>query len=376
MTTDFQTLGEFFKDSRSADEFADEKPNIFINAASFGDRDVPHRGWLINGMIPSNTVTLLSGDGGTGKSLLALQLAIAVAAPDNKLDWLGRKPEQGRVLYVGAEDDADEMHRRINDIIGFRPGIDWPDLSGLEIANLAERDALLAVLNTRQNTLTPSQLYLDIKQRVEETQPKLVVLDTLADFFGGNESDRAQVRQFIAQLRTLCIKQQTTMLLLSHPSLSGMASGSGLSGSTAWNGSVRSRLYMTRVIEDGEEADKNLRKLTVMKSNYGATGDGVFMRWEEGYFHAEAEEAGLDRVALEAKEDRVFMRLLADCEKQDRDLLPKTIHTTFAKMPEREGITKSQFARAFERLLSAGVIKLEKDGPASRRRRLVQKVEK
>ena len=146
MTTDFQTLGEFFNDSRSADEFADEKPNIFINAASFGDRDVPHRGWLINGMIPSNTVTLLSGDGGTGKSLLALQLAIAVAAPDHELDWLGRKPEQGRVLYVGAEDDADEMHRRINDIIGFRPGIDWPDLSGLEIANLAERDALLAVL--------------------------------------------------------------------------------------------------------------------------------------------------------------------------------------------------------------------------------------
>lgn len=371
--TDYASLEKYFNSDQA--ELEDKPPSIFINAASFGEKDVPHRNWLINGMIPSYTVTLLSGDGGTGKSLLALQLAIAVAAPENRLDWLGRKPECGRVLYVGAEDDADEMHRRINDIIGFRKGIEWEHLGGLEIANLSERDALLAVLNTRQNTLAPSQLYLDIKQRVEDTKPALVVLDTLADFFGGNESDRAQVRQFVAQLRTLCVREKTTMLLLSHPSLSGMASGSGLSGSTAWNGSVRSRLYMTRCVEDGEEHDKNLRKLTVMKSNYGSTGDEILMRWEDGFFTAEAEESGLDKVAMDAKADRVFMRLLDDCERQGRDLLPKTIHTTFARMPEREGLTKSQFARAFERLLAAGVIKLEKDGPASRRRRLVQKVE-
>ena len=100
------------------------------------------------------------------------------------------------------------------------------------------------------------------------------------------------------------------------------------------------------------------------------------MRWEEGYFHAEAEEAGLDRVALEAKENRVFLSLLDDCTAQGRDMLPKTIHTTFAKMPAREGITKSQFARAFERLLADGVIYLKPDGPESRRRKIVQKVAK
>ena len=82
--TDFASLEKYFKQDQA--ELEDKPPSIFINAASFGEKDVPHRSWLINGMIPSYTVTLLSGDGGTGKSLLALQLAIAVAAPEHRLD--------------------------------------------------------------------------------------------------------------------------------------------------------------------------------------------------------------------------------------------------------------------------------------------------
>jgi RecA-family ATPase len=130
---------------------------------------------------------------------------------------------------------------------------------------------------------------------------------------------------------------------------------------------------MTRCVEDGEEHDKNLRKLTVMKSNYGSTGDEILMRWEDGFFTAEAEESGLDKVAMDAKADRVFMRLLDDCDDQGRDLFPKNIHTVFARMPTREGLTKSQFARAFERLMANGVIRLQEDGPPSKRRKLVQR---
>ena len=41
---------------------------------------MPPREWLVDALVPMKTVTLFSGDGGTGKSLLALQLAVAVAA--------------------------------------------------------------------------------------------------------------------------------------------------------------------------------------------------------------------------------------------------------------------------------------------------------
>jgi hypothetical protein len=50
----------------------------------------------------------------------------------------------------------------------------------------------------------------------------------------------------------------------------------GLSGSTAWNASVRSRLYFKRAVTaKDEEPDADLRVLEVMKSNYGPVGETI-----------------------------------------------------------------------------------------------------
>jgi hypothetical protein len=40
---------------------------------------VPPREWLVTSWLPKGTVTLLSGDGATGKSTIALQLSAALA---------------------------------------------------------------------------------------------------------------------------------------------------------------------------------------------------------------------------------------------------------------------------------------------------------
>jgi AAA domain len=54
-----------------------------INAASLEGKPVPEREWLVRDLIPAKNVTLLYGDGGTGKSLLALQLGAAVVCTEN-----------------------------------------------------------------------------------------------------------------------------------------------------------------------------------------------------------------------------------------------------------------------------------------------------
>ena len=38
------------------------------------DRPIPERQWLVSGLIPLGSVTMLSGDGGLRKSILGLQL--------------------------------------------------------------------------------------------------------------------------------------------------------------------------------------------------------------------------------------------------------------------------------------------------------------
>ena len=68
------------------------------------------REWIVPGLVPTETITILYGDGGTLKSYLALCLAIAALVGG---EFFGlRVKEQSAVLYVDAELDDQEFLRR------------------------------------------------------------------------------------------------------------------------------------------------------------------------------------------------------------------------------------------------------------------------
>ena len=160
-------------------------------------------------------------------------------------------------------------------------------------------------------------------------------------------------------------------MLLGHPSLTGLNSGTGTSGSTAWNNSVRSRLYLSRIVQDGYEADPDARVLSTKKANYGRTGDEINLKWDMGVFVAEAQPTGLDALAAGAKGERVFLKLLDELTAQGRRVNasggPNYAPKVFVAHPESEGVTKRAFGTAMETLLSRGTLRNDHDGPPSRR---------
>jgi archaellum biogenesis ATPase FlaH len=280
-----------------------------ITAASLEGKPVPVREWLVRDVIPAKNVTLLYGDGGTGKSLWALQLGAAVVT--GKL-FFGHLVQQGGVEFISAEDSLDELHRRLVDI-ARQSTTSMDELAALHLTSLAEADALLAVAEeNRSAKLNMTPLYDELETVIKESKPALVVLDTLADIFGGNEIIRSQARQFIGSLRKLCLQYDTTIVVLAHPSLSGMDRGT--SGSTAWNNSVRSRLLFRRAIEKDAETDEDARVLEVCKSNYGRIGLQIPMRWRSGAFVATG--CG-DPILAASKADRVFLELLEKSRSQN-----------------------------------------------------------
>ncbi|WP_406736437.1 AAA family ATPase [Thioclava sp. GXIMD4215] len=334
---------------------SDHRKSKFFNATRYAGKDVPERNWLVENLIPSGTVTLLSGDGGTGKSLVALQLAVACATGTK---WLGRGCSTGRAMFLSAEDDEDELHRRLADIVEAK-GLAFEDLDGLDVCSLAGEDALFANIDPKRG-LFVSPLFQDIDTEIRLGKPAVVVLDTLADLFPGNENDRAQARQFIGMMRGIAKRHDCAVVLLSHPSLSGLQSGSGMSGSTGWNNSVRSRLYLHRIFQGDEEPNPDARILETMKANYGPTGEEIRLTWQDGAFVAEAPESSLDRNARRSKASRKFVELLRLLTEQGRHVNsrsgPNYAPTVFANHPHADGITKHAFRDAMEILLAQGAI--------------------
>jgi RecA-family ATPase len=306
----------------------------------------PTREWLVADMIPMNTVTLLYGDGGTGKSLLALQLAVSTAL--GRL-WLNRVPIIGRTIYISAEDDRAELHRRLATIAQSQNAT-ISDLAGITIADLAGKDALLASVGRKDAVIRPSPLFEMINDKIATIAPRLVVVDTLADAYPGNENDRAQARQFIGLMRRIAITHHCSVLLLAHPSLTGINTGTGASGSTAWNNSVRSRLYFERIKDNnGHEYDPDARRLKIMKSNYGRTGQEIAVAWKDGTFIAEKDSGTVD---TNARAERIFMTLIEQLATQGRFLNDLHAPKTLSEMPASEGLTKKVMKDAMERLFA------------------------
>ena len=257
----------------------------------------------------------------------------------------------------------------MNDILEAE-GRGYDDVSGLTLRSLAGEDALLAV--ETQVALMQSALFEELDRRAAEESPSLIVIDTLADVYPANENDRAKVRQFVGILRGLALRRKCAVVLLAHPSLTGLNSGTGTSGSTAWNNSVRSRLYLSRITDNGFEPDPDARVLGTMKANYWRTGGEINLRWEAGVFVAEAQPTGLDALAAGAKGERVFLKLLDAMTAQGRYVSaspgPTYAPAQFASHPEAEGCTKRALKSAMDALFGRGDIVIATHGAGAKAR--------
>ena len=351
-------------------------PLLSFRLSDLAGLPVPERRWIVPDLIPEGTVTLLGGDGGIGKSLLSLQLAVARNLGGY---WAGKRVEAGHTIFYTAEDGRRETHIRSVDVAHWAQ-VGLADLPNVEIIPIESGDALLAIPAGRGGKLKTTARLAQLEAKLQENPGSLLILDTLADVFGGDENIRSQARQFIGILRGLCVRHQATVLLLSHPSVAGMASGSGLSGSTAWNNSVRSRLYFEVVKGDGgDEVDPDLRVLRTKKANYGPLGEGIRLRWRAGAFVPDNGKDSFAMMASQAKADRVFLDLLRAYDDEGRHVSasPSANYapSVFAKDPRAEGVSKKSFCDAMNRLFDARRIRVEEFGRASRRITRIVEVE-
>ncbi|MCB1783113.1 MAG: AAA family ATPase [Alphaproteobacteria bacterium] len=331
---------------------------------------IPERKWMIEGLIPWGHTTALYGDGGTGKSLLAMQMmtALALGKP-----FLGHKTEPVKVMGFFCEDDQNELHiRQAN--INRHYDCDFADLEHVGwLDRTAEDNMFMTFEDTGLGAIT--ELFERFEQTILKFGAQFVVIDTAADTFGGNENSRLQVRQYVGTcLNRLAKKIDGSVLLCAHPSISGMTSGRGDGGNTGWNNTVRARLYFEffKKSSDSDEEDWDRRVLSKKKLNYGRLDDGMDLIYRNGVFIPYSSMSGgfveqLDKKNKERHVENCFLKGMDAIDAQGRNLSSSRNSGNYAPTllmsnSHCAGLKKSELINAMNRLFDQKKIKDEPYG--------------
>jgi RecA-family ATPase len=339
-----------------AEQSEEEDPGPITAASLVGEP--PNQEWVIPLWLPENETTMLNGEGGVGKTLLAQEIGTAVAIGKS---IFGFPCKAMPVLAVLCEDKKGELHRRQNAINRYLDCAGDPSLEQFHLWPRVGFENYLVEYDKNGNAKLTSfdQRLLD---QVTDLGPgpKLVILDTLADLFGGNEIERRTVNHFIKRILGRLSKDHgATVMLLAHPSRAGVNDGSGFSGSTAWNNAVRNRLYLSKVNEKNGDDDNDDRVLTRKKSNYAKAGDNekIDLYWEAGVFKMKM-PVPKDSIATYELSTEVFRTIKKAWEKNVPYSARKNADRYLGRFsPWQAGANKQDVLDAMNSLLDGGFIK-------------------
>lgn len=175
-------------------------PVLFKSAAKFCGEYVP-LAYVVEPIIRSKSLYTLTARTGAGKTAFNVVAALAVAT--GRADILNREVVNGRVAYLACE-NPDDIRMRFK-IAAFRLNIDLDEIG--------ER---LLILDFRAK---PEAAHAELKRLAEREPFSLVLVDTLAAFFDGdNINDAVQGGQFMRRLRPLTqIRGLPSVLVAAHP---------------------------------------------------------------------------------------------------------------------------------------------------------------
>jgi RecA-family ATPase len=310
------------------------------------------------------------GEGAAGKSLIELQQAVAHAL---NVKWLDAEAMPGKTLFIDAEDGDQVIHKRLADILQHHAKR-FADLKDRFYPySLLNQDPVLAALGKRSGRIEPTPMFDSLTEMVGDIKPILTVIASSANVFAGNEIDRSQVQQFVSMLTRLAILASGSVVLISHPSLAGINTDTGLSGSTQWHNAVRARFYIKGVKSEEGEPRGNRRVIEFRKNQYGPVSSEILLEYRNGLF-VPVDNTTVDRAVREQQADDAFLEVARLLIAQNQDLSPmETSHnyapTKIAEHPRSGTIRKEELKAAMQRLLDAGRIHILETGPASKRKK-------
>lgn len=290
-------------------------------------RSMPPLDYLVDELIPTDSLTLLYGSSTAGKSFLAMDLALHIATGSW---WHGRATKKGPVVYVVGEGvagvgrrlDAWSRHARI------------PDLDTFEVVHWLPRAV---------NLLDMSEVG-ELCGLVEELRPVLVVLDTYSRCLGGgDENGPKDSSTAVVALDRIRNVAGSCVLTIHH---SGKDATAGARGHSSLKAAQDVELELT--------ASDHLRTLKNTKSKNDKQAEPLHLALLPVDDTKSCVLVASDRVA----DDGSMSKSVADTLDVLREIAtPDGISTaTWRDVALEYGVGRSSFYTAVKELLSAGSV--------------------
>lgn len=179
--------------------------------------DAPERRWLVDRVFPAGSPAMLAAMGDAGKSMLLLDLALKVAGLGNSPMWGGGAVTgRGGVAFVTAEDDAAEVHRRLEGLDPRRERYALPHMCSVVPLPSAGGPMPIAVKGARGPEASPRWRKL-IKHLARIPDLRLVVLDPLSSFAHVDvNADPVAGAFFCGLLAEACADLGATVIVAHH----------------------------------------------------------------------------------------------------------------------------------------------------------------
>lgn len=139
--------------------------------------------WLVKHVLPADSIGMLYGGSGTFKSFIAVDAALHVA---HGLPWLGRRTQQGAVVYIAAEGGT---------------GL-WGRICAWHKSRHKSYDKVPLYVVPVALDLTQEASRIVEAAKAAGVAPRLVVIDTLSQTYSGEENSANEVAAYFREIGT------------------------------------------------------------------------------------------------------------------------------------------------------------------------------
>lgn len=175
---------------------------LVYSAQEFLDTEI-HIEWIMRKQIAKNSMGIITGQPGVGKTQLALNFGVALAQGN---DFLGIKNEAGavKVLFLSLE----MAHPSLDEFIR-------PIFSTIEDMRTFSKNFFVAPLGT-DLAMNKAEGQKFLGNILSEFRPDVVIVDSLQKSTSESLSDELKTRELMSALDKLRVKYQCAMMFIHH----------------------------------------------------------------------------------------------------------------------------------------------------------------